>query len=72
LDDTSKNESLIDKLADTIPTTTATTTETFSINMLIGTLISYNTRKMDLGNALFLFQSKLGWIFVGSIAKKHR
>ena len=68
LDDTKflKDESLINKLADTI----STTTEAFSINMLIGNDYYFDLlqpRKMNLGNGLFLFQSKLGWIFGGRV-----
>ena len=61
-----KDESLMCNLADTIPTTT----EVFPINMLIGNDYYFDLlqpRKMDLGNGLFLFQSKLGWIFGGRV-----
>ena len=34
---------------------------------MIITLISYNARKVDLGNGLFLFQSKLGWTIGGNV-----
>ena len=61
-----KDESLMHNLAHTVPTTM----EVFPINMLIGNDYYFDLLqpiKMDLGNGLFLFQSKLGWIFGGRV-----
>lgn len=59
-----KNEGWEPKLADTLPGEA----EHGSIEMLIGNDYYFElllTRKMELGNGLFLFQSKLRWILGG-------
>ena len=58
-----KESALEDKLADTI----VTSAEVFQLDMLIGNDYYFNLlqpRKIDLGNNLYLFQSKLGWVFL--------
>jgi len=38
--------------------------------MLIGNDYYFDLRKTDLGNNLYLFQSKLGWVFGGKVETK--
>ena len=59
-----KNEGWEKNLADTLPTDT----ELSPVEMLIGNDYYFELlqpRKIDLGNNLFAFQTKLGWIFGG-------
>ena len=64
-----KESDLEDKLADTI----VTSAEAFQVDMLVGNDYYFNLlqpRKIDLGNGLYMFQSKLGWIFGGKMESK--
>ena len=59
-----KDSSLEGKLADTL----VTSTESFQVDMLLGNDYYFDLlqpRKIDMGNELFLFQSKLGWVCGG-------
>ena len=59
-----KNEGWEKNLADTLPTDT----ELSPVEMLIGNDYYFELlqpRKLDLGNNLFAFQTKLGWVFGG-------
>ena len=61
-----KESDLEDKLADTI----VTSAEVFQVDMLVGNDYYFDLlqpRKVDLGNGLYMFQSKLGWIFGGKL-----
>ena len=61
-----KESSMKDKLADTL----VTNTESFQVDMLLGNDYYFDLlqpRKMDLGNGLFLFQLKLGWVCGGKV-----
>ena len=61
-----KESSMEDKLADTL----VTNAESFQIDMLLGNDYYFDLlqpRKMDMGNGLFLFQSKLGWVCGGKV-----
>ena len=61
-----KDSSLENKLADTM----VTNTESFQVDLLLGNDYYFDLpqpRKIDLGNGLFLFQSKLGWVCGGKI-----
>ena len=56
-----KDSSLEEKLANTL----VTNTESFQVDMLLGNDYYFDLlqpRKISLGNGLFLFQSKLGWV----------
>ena len=61
-----KESSMEDKLADTL----VTNAESFQIDMVLGNDYYFDLlqpRKMDMGNGLFLFQSKLGWVCGGKV-----
>ena len=60
-----KESLLEDKLADTL----VTNAESLQIDMVLGNDHYFDllqSRKMDMGNRSFLFQSKLGWVCGGS------
>lgn len=64
-----KDSSLEGKLADTL----VTSTESFQVDMLLGNDYYFDLlqpRKIDMGNELFLFQSKLGWVCGGKVTAK--
>ena len=64
-----RDSALEDKLADTI----VTSAEVFQVDMLVGNDYYFDLlqpRKIDLGNGLYLFQSKLGWVFGGKVESK--
>ncbi|XP_065892752.1 uncharacterized protein [Dysidea avara] len=59
-----RDSALEDKLADTI----VTSAEVFQVDMLVGNDYYFDLlqpRKIDLGNGLYLIQSKLGWSLEG-------
>ena len=61
-----KDSSLEDQLADTM----VANTESFQVDVLLGNDYYFDVlqpRKIDLGNGLFLFQSKLGWVCGGKV-----
>jgi len=64
-----KESALEDKLAATI----VTSAEVFQVDMLTGNDYHFDLlqpRKIDLGNNLYLFQSKLSWVFGGKVETK--
>ena len=64
-----RDSALEDKLADTI----VTSAEVFQVDMLVGNDYYFELlqpRKIDLENGLYLFQSKLRWVFGGKVESK--